>query len=146
MSVPCQLSGLSWWQAALLLSAQWGVLQASTAFVLLNCKQTRTHHPSFARHCCELCCMCLQCSHTCACCHRLAAAMKREKYEQRHIGNFRRIYPSSSAAVQAKYERLLQGSARLFASSMKAKAYSTIGRIQVITDHLTFTIADHEIA
>ena len=47
------------------------------------------------------------------------------------MGNFRRIYPAASAAVQAKYERLLQGSARLFASSMKAKAYHTIGRIQV---------------
>ena len=62
---------------------------------------------------------------------RLAAAVKRDKYEQRHMGSFRCIYPSSSASVQAKYEWLLQGAARLFASSMKAKAYQTIGRIQV---------------
>jgi hypothetical protein len=62
---------------------------------------------------------------------RLAAAHKRDKYEARHMGNFRRIYPSSSAPLQAKYEWLLQGSARLFASSMKAKAHNTIGRIQV---------------
>ena len=62
---------------------------------------------------------------------RLAAAHKRDKYEARHDGNFRRIYPSSSAPLQAKYEWLLQGSARLFASSMKAKAHNTIGRIQV---------------
>ncbi|DBA76353.1 TPA: hypothetical protein ACH3X1_010064 [Trebouxia sp. C0004] len=54
----------------------------------------------------------------------------RDKYEARHMGNFRRIYPSSSALLQAKYEWLLQGSARLFASSMKAKAHNTIGRIQ----------------
>ncbi len=47
------------------------------------------------------------------------------------MGDFRRIYPSSSAPLQAKYEWLLQGSARLFASSMKAKAHNTIGRIQV---------------
>ncbi len=47
------------------------------------------------------------------------------------MGNFRRIYPSSSAQLQAKYEWLLQGSVRLFASSMKAKAHNTIGRIQV---------------
>ena len=62
---------------------------------------------------------------------RLAAAVKREKTEQRHMGNFKRIYPAASAGAQAKYERLLQGSSRLFASSMKAKAYNTIGRIQV---------------
>ena len=62
---------------------------------------------------------------------RLAAAYKREKYEARHMGNFRRIYPSSSAPLQAKYEWLLQGSARLFASSLKSKAHNTIGRIQV---------------
>ena len=62
---------------------------------------------------------------------RLAVALKREKYEARHMGNFTRIYPSSSAPVQAKYEWLLQGSARLFATSMKAKAHNTIGRIQV---------------
>ncbi|DBA78232.1 TPA: Tubulin polyglutamylase ttll13P, variant 2 [Trebouxia sp. C0005] len=61
---------------------------------------------------------------------RLAAAHKRDKYEARHMGNFRRIYPSTSAPLQAKYEWLLQGSARLFASSMKAKAHNTIGRIQ----------------
>ena len=72
---------------------------------------------------------------------RLAAAMKREKYEQRHMGNFKRIYPAAAASTQAKYERLLQGSARLFASSMKAKAYNTIGRIQVrcsCTLHITY--------
>ncbi len=62
---------------------------------------------------------------------RLAAAHKRDKYEARHIGNFRHIYPSTSAPLQAKYEWLLQGSARLFASSLKAKAHNTIGRIQV---------------
>ena len=62
---------------------------------------------------------------------RLAAAHKRDKYEARHMGNFRRIYPSLSAPLQAKYEWLLQGSARLFASSMKAKAHNTIGKIQV---------------
>ena len=62
---------------------------------------------------------------------RLAAAYKREKYEARHMGNFKRIYPSSSAPLQAKYEWLLQGAARLFASSLKAKAHNTIGRIQV---------------
>ena len=62
---------------------------------------------------------------------RLTAAHKREKYESRHLGNFKRIYPSAAAPLQAKYERLLQGSARLFASSMKAKPHNTIGRIQV---------------
>lgn len=63
---------------------------------------------------------------------RLAAAQKRDKYETRHLGNFRRIYPSPAAPLQAKYEWLLQGSARMFASSMKAKAHNTIGRIQVL--------------
>ena len=47
------------------------------------------------------------------------------------MGNFRRIYPAAAPPVQAKYEWLLQGSARMFASSMKAKAHNTIGRIQV---------------
>ena len=47
------------------------------------------------------------------------------------MGNFRRIYPAAVPPVQAKYEWLLQGSARMFATSMKAKAHNTIGRIQV---------------
>lgn len=47
------------------------------------------------------------------------------------MGNFRRIYPAAAPPVQAKYEWLLQGSARMFATSMKAKAHNTIGRIQV---------------
>ena len=63
--------------------------------------------------------------------HRLTAAQQRDKYEGRHMGNFRRIYPAAAPPVQAKYEWLLQGSARMFASSMKAKAHNTIGRIQV---------------
>ena len=94
-----------------------------------NC--VNTLHQLESLHCCcasQLIVMQLQVSVSDC---RLAAAHKRDKYEARHVGNFRRIYPSSSAPLQAKYEWLLQGSARLFASSMKAKAHNTIGRIQV---------------
>lgn len=73
--------------------------------------------------------------------YRLAAAVKRDKYESRHMGNFRRIYPAAAPPLQAKYEWLLQGSTRVFATSMKAKAHNTIGRIQVGLSNLHWVYA-----
>ena len=59
------------------------------------------------------------------------------------MGNFRRVYPAAAPPLQAKYEWLLQGSARMFATSMKAKAHNTIGRIQVGLLHLNMLASEY---
>ncbi len=97
----------------------------------LRLGQHNTLHQLTSLHCCCTSQLIMEQSRLTVSGCRLAAAHRRDKYEARHMGNFRRIYPASSAPLQAKYEWLLQGSARLFASSMKAKAHNTIGRIQV---------------
>ena len=62
---------------------------------------------------------------------RTEAAANRQRHEDRHMGAFSRIYPTQDPARQALYAQALQAAAAAFAGSMKAKAHSTIERLQV---------------
>ena len=62
---------------------------------------------------------------------RTEAAANRQRHEDRHMGAFSRIYPTQNPVRQALYAQALQVAAAAFAGSMKAKAHSTIERLQV---------------
>lgn len=62
---------------------------------------------------------------------RTEAAASRQRHEDRHMGAFSRIYPPQDPVRQALYAQALQVAAAAFAGSMKAKAHSTIERLQV---------------
>ena len=64
---------------------------------------------------------------------RTEAAANRQRHEDRHMGAFSRIYPTQDPVRQALYAQALQVAAAAFAGSMKAKAHSTIERLQVGT-------------
>lgn len=67
---------------------------------------------------------------------RAAAHKTREKYEEKHMGGFERIYPSADAARNAKYQAIINGAKKVFQShSFQHRVRNTLEKVKEQARH-----------